>query len=220
MSVCTGTSTAERALHAACPGLLHSIRDIPHSSHTCKNTSVGTRCLRCLLLIRTLGLPPLPWRAIYGPREHPNRLRDRRILAFSAVGSVVLRRSERLAHLTSRRHLITTDARSGEQRLTREQTACPLMKRADPWPGADECARNRPEMQLTASKVNERGRAQQQHRLRCFSMGAKWLTQRVQFPTCGRWRRRVRYGSAFSSLLLNQHVGGRKGFIAGSIDDR
>lgn len=54
------TSTAERALHAACPGLLHSIRDIPHSSHTCKNTSVGTRCLRCLLLIRTLGLPPQP----------------------------------------------------------------------------------------------------------------------------------------------------------------
>lgn len=48
------TSTAERALHTACPGLLHSIRDIPHSSHTCKNTSVGTRCLRCLLLIRTL----------------------------------------------------------------------------------------------------------------------------------------------------------------------
>lgn len=40
--------------------MLHSIRDIPHSSHTCKNTSVGTRCLRCLLLIRTLGLPPLP----------------------------------------------------------------------------------------------------------------------------------------------------------------
>lgn len=45
--------TVERALQAACPGLLHSIRDIPHSSHTCKNTSVGTRCLRCLLLIRS-----------------------------------------------------------------------------------------------------------------------------------------------------------------------
>lgn len=25
---------------AACPGLLHSIRDIPHSSHTCTNASV------------------------------------------------------------------------------------------------------------------------------------------------------------------------------------
>lgn len=59
-----------------CLGLLHSIRDIPHSSHTRKNTLVGTRCPRCLTLIRTAGSPPLPRRAIYGgPREHRNRLR-------------------------------------------------------------------------------------------------------------------------------------------------
>lgn len=39
---------------SVCLGLPHSIRDIPHSSHTCKNTLVGTRCPRCLMLIRTM----------------------------------------------------------------------------------------------------------------------------------------------------------------------
>lgn len=88
------------------------------------------------------------------------------------------------------------------QRLTREQTAGSLMKRRND---------RRMQRRRTSTKrlegrsvnrahgsVNERGKAQ--HRLRCFSMGAKCLAQRVSTgsPLCGRWKRRVRYGSAFS----------------------
>lgn len=51
---------------SVCLGLLHSIRDIPHSSHTCKNTSVGTRCSRCLTLIRTAGLRYTAPRHLWG----------------------------------------------------------------------------------------------------------------------------------------------------------